>query len=136
MNPAEKVIDALTCAAASIDKLEKAAADKKASEDKYTAKIPSIVEKCVQFGRIDSTEREKLAEWLATPEGALEVIDKLAEHKVEEKTAESLGAEVDVNGRPANGKVKKASDGPTYLGGRRTSEEPESWRRMAAGLGM
>lgn len=136
----ERVVETLQISALALQKAEKEAADKTSAEQRYAIKIASIVNKCVKCGRIDNTpdEREKLAAWLATPEGALEVIDKLAEHEVDPPAAVELGKQVDAQGRPAgNGQVKRASydslNDPHV--GRRTGEEPESWRRLAAGLG-
>lgn len=137
----ERVVETLQISALALQKHEKEAADRAAADQRYTSKVAAVVDKCVKCGRIDDTkeEREKLAEWLQTPEGALEVIDKLAEHEVEPKVAAELGKQVDANGRQVNnGQVKRASydslNDPHV--GRRTGQEPESWRRLTAGLGI
>lgn len=140
MNFPERVIETLQISALALQKAEKEASDKVAAEQRYATKIAAAVEKCVKCGRIDDTkdEREKLAAWLATPEGALEVIDKLAEHEVDPPATAALGHQVDANGRPAGGTTKRASydsiNNP-YVG-QRTGQESESWRRLAAGLGV
>jgi hypothetical protein len=136
----ERVVETLQISALALQKAEKEAADKTAAEQRYTSKIASVVEKCVKCSRIDDTkdEREKLAAWLSTPEGALEVIDKLAEHQVEPPVAAELGKQVDAHGRPADGQTKRASHdslSDPYVG-RRRGEEPESWKRLTAGLGI
>jgi hypothetical protein len=136
----ERVVETLQISALALQKAEQEAHEKTAAERRYATKIASAVEKCVKCGRIDDTpdEREKLAAWLVTPEGALEVIEKLAEHEVAPQTTAALGQQVDANGRPAGGSTKKASYdsvNDNYVG-RRSGQEPESWRRLTAGLGV
>jgi hypothetical protein len=140
LNFPERVVETLQISALALQKAEQEAHEKTAAERRYATKIASAVERCVKCGRIDDTqdEREKLAAWLATPEGALEVIEKLAEHEVAPQTAAAFGQQVDANGRPAGGSTKKASYdsvNDNYVG-RRTGQEPESWRRLTAGLGV
>ena len=135
----ERVIETLQISALALQKAEAEAAEKTAADKRYSDKIASVVEACVKNRRIDNTpdEREKLAAWLSTPEGALEVIEKLAEHEVEPEPTPELGKQVDASGRPA-GQSKRASSEPkngAYVG-RRSSEEPESWRKMASALGI
>jgi len=141
MNFPERVVETLQISALALQKAEKEANEKTAAVQRYTTKIAAVVEKCVKCGRIDDTkdEREKLAAWLATPEGALEVIDKLAEHEVDPPATAALGHQVDAKGHPiTNGTTKRASHDSMnnpYVG-QRTGQEPESWRRLAAGLGI
>lgn len=139
MNFPERVVNTMQIAAAALQKAEAEQQEKQATEVKYAQAIPAAVDACVRFSRIDDTpeEREKLAQWLATPQGALEVVMKLAEHEVEQSNA-TLGQGVDANGRPAASTQKRASAGANgeYLGGRRSSEKPESWRRFEAAIGL
>lgn len=140
MNFPERVVETLQISALALQKAEQEAGEKTAAERRYATKIASAVERCVKCGRIDDTqdEREKLAAWLATPEGALEVIEKLAEHEVAPQATAAFGQQVDANGRLAGGSTKKASYdsvNDNYVG-RRTGQEPESWRRLTAGLGV
>jgi hypothetical protein len=141
MNFPERVVETLQISALALQKAEKEANEKTSAEQRYTNKIASAVEKCVKCGRIDDTtdEREKLAAWLITPEGALEVIEKLAEHEIDPPIAAGLGKQVDAQGRStSNGHTKKASYdslNDPYVG-RRTGQEPESWRRLTTGLGI
>src|SRR6185369_7159576 len=99
--PAERLVETIQCTAATIHRLESELNTKTAAEHRYSTKIASVVEACVKHGRIkdDADEREKLAAWLSTPEGALEVVEKLAEHEVEEANeVNPIGQSVDANG--------------------------------------
>lgn len=135
----ERVVETLQVAALALQKGDQERAEKTAADQRYSSKIATVVEKCVKCNRIENTkeEREKLAAWLSTPEGALEVIDKLAEHEVEPPVAAELGKQVDAKGRPV-GQTKRASydslNDPHV--GRRSGQEPESWRRLTSGLGI
>ena len=135
MNFPERVVNTMQIAAAALQKAETEQQEKQAAEVKYAQAIPAAVAACVRFGRIDDTpdEREKLAAWLTTPQGALEVVQKLAEHEVEAPSA-SLGQSVDANGRPT--RTKKASASSDYIGGRRSADKPESWSKLESGLGL
>jgi hypothetical protein len=140
MSFAEQVIDAFQCSAAALQLAEKAAEDKKIADKRYADMIPVVVDACVQFGRIDNTDEEKqaLAKMLSTPEGALDVITKLAAQEPDVPTTEIGGQQVDANGRVVTGQTKRASFGSLdspYVG-RRTSEKPQSWQNFERGLGI
>lgn len=130
----ERVIEALQISALALQKAEGQLQEKQAAATKLAERIPVIVDKCVRFGRIDDTpeEREKLAAWLATPDGVLEVVDRLAEHRVEPSPDPALSL-----GRPM-GTSKQAAGNQTCVRviGQRSSAEPEAWHRLAANLGL
>ncbi len=133
----EKVIETLQITALALEKAEQERSEKQASVNTYSAKIPAVVDECVKFSRIDDTpeERQKLAEWVSTPEGALDCIMKLASHQVQQPgNVPSLGTSSDAQGRPTGREKKASMSGGGYLG-RRTSEKAESWKRFDEYLG-
>jgi hypothetical protein len=127
------IIDAFQASGAALGLAEKAFAEKQASEKRYSDGIPAAVNACVQYGRIDNTDEEKqaLANLLATPEGALDIITKMAAQEV--SAPSSLGTqEVDSKGRVVTGQQKKASY--NYVGAR--NEDSESWNNFTSNLGI
>ena len=114
----ERVVEAIQIAGAALEKATIENNEKQASYNKYASRVPSTVEKLAKWGRIDDTpeDRKILAEKLATAEGALEVIEMLAEYAPAEKTAAAMGTPVDRSGRPAQTAVNKAS---RFVGGGR-----------------
>lgn len=139
----ERVVNAMQLSAAALQKAEEQMNEKQAADQRYANGIPLTVEECVKFGAIDNTEleRTKLAEWLRTPEGALEVVRTLAQHlpvpQVESTTKTAgarMGQPVDESGFPAQ-RVKTAFAGGGYVG-RRSDAKPESWRKLEEGLGL
>jgi hypothetical protein len=141
-NLPERVVNALQTSAAALQEAEKQMSEKQAADQRYAAGIPAVVEKCVQYGAIENTpeEREKLAAWLKTPEGALQVIDKLAEWLPAQQPAQTkeaaarMGQPVDQGGFPAK-REKTAYAGGGYVG-RKSGDKPESWKRLELGLGL
>lgn len=130
------VAEAMEVAGAALTKAEAAEQMTKKAAADYASKIPSVIEACVKGGRIDDTpgDREKLASWLASPQGALEVIEKLADHIVEAPAPTLQGQQVDAQGRPAsNGHTKRASfEGGGRVAAREASSE--AWDRMRVAI--
>lgn len=137
----ENVVDAFQANASALGKAEEIINEKQASEQAYMELIPKVVDICAKFGKIDNTNEEKraLAEMLATPAGALDVVAKLAAF-VDDNAPSSIGGQqVDARGNAVrNGQQKRASfnslESPHV--GRRTSEKPQSWVNLERGLGI
>lgn len=128
----ERVLEAIQISGAALEKAETELHEKRASADKYQHRLPSVIEKLAKFGRIDNTpeDRQTIARVLSTPEGALDVIEKLAEY-AEDNSPAPIGTPVDSKGRPAS-TVKKAS-AKFEGGGRpgaRTSEKSAADRQF------
>jgi hypothetical protein len=134
MNFLENVVETVQLAGAALQKSEQELEKRAAADRRYLEKVAEAVSECVRYNKIDDTpeEHEKLAEWLSTPEGALEVVMKLAQHTSEPPTVPTMGQPVDSNGRT---KSASASNRSCYVG-RRTAEEPEAWKTFAANLGI
>jgi len=127
----EKVIELVSVSNAA---LEKAAAIQKQANDRHTcvtALIPKVVDTMVQFNRINTDQREKLAAALQDPVQTLELLIKVAGHRNADEVAR-LGTVTD------KGQTKTASanrSDSSFVGGR-TSGVRESDRRLFAGLGL
>jgi len=130
----EKLIDAFQLASAALVKYEKMAADLAAERARVAALAPRAASELVRYGRIEGSEKEACERAGHSHEQCLQLLIKLAAHRNSAEEA-ALGQPVDHNGQAANGQVKKASDYSNYVG-RRSSEQPESWRRLAQGIGV
>jgi hypothetical protein len=124
----QKVVDYVHCTNAA---LEKAAADRQtklAQDQKVKALIPDCVEALISNGRVAPENREKLAAALTDPAKCVELLTKLAAHRVEAETQ---------LGRPTTTQqpTKTASARNTY-DGQRTDVMRESDRKLFSALGL
>jgi hypothetical protein len=67
------------------------------------------------------------------PVQCLQLLIKLAAHRSAAEEA-ALGQQVDHRGQAANGDGHVKRGSATYVGAR-SSEQPESWQRLARGIG-
>ena len=140
LNLAEKVIEHINV---SHHALEKAAAAEDAANVKQAevaALIPQVVDTMIQHERITPNQREKLAEMLADPAKALELMIKVASHRNADELAK-LGT-----GVAGDGQVKTAQaqgqpyDPQSSLSnpnvGVRTTRVKQSSVNLFSGLGL
>ena len=114
--------------------LRKAAADKKAADEKQAAVnkvIPRVVDAMVEHERIRPDQREKLAEELRDPVRALELMIKVAGHRNAAEAAK-LGEGVPTGrDKSASHQVRSAP----YVGANNPGV-PESTAKFFSGLGL
>lgn len=123
----QKVIEQIAWSSAALDKAETALAEKQAMEQRYAELIPAVVDALAKNERIDEHEKSAAAEMLLDPIKALEILEKVAEHRT--------GNEAGQLGTPT-GNVKTASYNSltSPFAGVPTSGEKESDRRYREAL--
>lgn len=123
----QKVIEQIAWSSAALDKAETTLAEKQAVEQKYAKLIPAVVDALAKNDRIEEHEKTAAAEMLHDPIKALEILEKVAEHRT--------GAESGQLGTPT-GTVKSASYNSltSPFTGVPTSSEKESDRRYREAL--
>jgi hypothetical protein len=129
MGVAEKYVEAMQIAAVALQRAETQINEKRAADVRYQNKLASVIEAQIRARMIDDTphDREKMAEWLSTPDGALEIIEKMAQRELDNATVGAIGQPVDGHGQvPA---VKKAN----YIG-RRSAEAPAYWDKLTQAI--
>lgn len=123
----QKVIEQIAWSSAALDKAETVLAEKQAVQQKYAELIPAVVDALARNERIDEHEKSAAADMLQDPIKALEILEKVAEHRT--------GAETGQLGTPT-GNVKTASYNSltSPFAGVPTSNEKESDRRYREAL--
>jgi hypothetical protein len=130
----EKVIDAFQLSSAALVKYEKQAKDQAEATAKVAELAPQVASELVRYGRIEASEKDACARALTDPVQCLQLMAKLAAHRSAAEEA-ALGQQVDQHGNAVAGNGHQKRANANYVGAR-TSEQPESWRRLAAGLGV
>jgi hypothetical protein len=136
----EKFVSTLQASSVALERHEKAAAAQKVKEAEVAALIPETADLLLRFGLINANEKEACVKALGDHKQTIELLKLAAQEIGRSGNVPSLGQQVDKNGQPA-GQVKKASangrdvSGGGYVG-RKSPEPPESWQRLAAGLGV
>lgn len=123
----QKVIEQIAWSSAALDKAENALAEKQSMEQKYAELIPAVVDALVKNERIEEHEKSAAADMLQDPLKALEILEKVAEHRTSAETGQ-LGT--------PTGTVKSASYNSltSPFAGVPTSSEKESDRRYREAL--
>ena len=123
----QKVIEQIAWSSAALDKAESALSEKQAMEQKCAELIPAVVDALARNERIDEHEKQAAADMLQDPVKALEILEKVAEHRT--------GTESGQLGTPT-GNVKTASYNSltSPFAGVPTSSEKESDRRYREAL--
>lgn len=123
----QKVIEQIAWSSAALDKAETSLAQKQAMEQKYAELIPAVVDALAKNDRIEEHEKSAAADMLLDPVKALEILEKVAEHRTSAETGQ-LGT--------PTGTVKAASYNSlaSPFAGVPTSNEKESDRRYREAL--
>ncbi len=125
----QKVIEQIAWSSAALDKADKALAEKSAAEERVAELIPNVVESLLRNERIEEHEKDAATEMLQDPTKALEILEKVAEHR--------NAAENGQLGTP-DGQTKSASGWNSltspFPGARSTPDEKESDRRFRMAL--
>jgi hypothetical protein len=136
----EKVIETMQITSTALERHEKEASDRKVQSDAIAKEIPETVDLLLRFGLILPNEKEACTQALADHGKTLALL-KLAAKEVggAGNSVAPIGQPVDKNARPAQQKQASVNSrdlsGGGYVG-RRTPEPPESWNRLAQGLGV
>ena len=123
----QKVIEQIAWSSAALDKAETSLAEKQAMEQKYAELIPAVVDALAKNERIEEHEKAAAADMLQDPLKALEILEKVAEHRTSAETGQ-LGT--------PTGTVKAAGYNSlnSPFAGVPTSNEKESDRRFREAL--
>ncbi len=125
----QKVVDYVNCTNAALEKAAAARQVQITLEKKASELIPGAVDALISHGRIAPENREKLANALNDHTACLELLTKLAAHRVEAET--KIG-----EGVPANGATTKTASQKTTYPGQRTDVMRPSDKILWEKLGL
>lgn len=138
----EKVIETMQVTGAALERHEKNAADQQKQAAEIAKEIPETVDLLVRFGLVFPHEKEACLKALADHGQTLALLKFAAKAIGGEGSGNvaPIGQPVDKNARPAGQTKQGSASGRDLTGGgyvgRKTPETPESWNRLAQGIGV
>lgn len=124
----QKVVDYVFCTNAALEKAASERQTKVAQAQQVAKLIPDCVEALISNGRVAPDHREKLAAALTDPVKCVELLTKLAAHRVE--------AEMTLGTPTAPAPAVKQASAKTQYPGQRGDVMRDSDRKFWEGLGL